>query len=69
MGNWFTVSPGIPSPMLFNLIMDKFIKKVKQMKGYRMSRNVLNILYYADDFILIAENENHLQRFVFNKQC
>ena len=51
--------------------MDEIIKDVKHMRGYRMGRSGFNIIRYADDVILIAENENYLQTLVynFNKAC
>lgn len=59
------------SPMLFNFMMDEIIEAVKGMRGYRMSGNNINIICYADDAILIAENEDDLQRllFKFNNIC
>lgn len=51
------------SPTLFNLIMDKIIGKVKQIKaGYRMGRESHSIICYADDALLMAETEDDLQR-------
>lgn len=51
-------------PKLFNLIMDEIIKSVKNMCGYKMGKKNFNILYFADDAILIADNEDDLQRLV-----
>lgn len=51
------------SPFLFNLIMDKIIEEVAAMGlGYRMGRNKISIICYADDAVIIAETENDLQR-------
>lgn len=54
-------TPGGISPFLFNLIMD--IEEVSAVGlGYRMGRNKINIICYADDAVLIAETEDDLQR-------
>lgn len=50
------------SPLLFNIILDEIIKQVKTRRGYRMGNKEIQILCYADDTILIAENEDDLQR-------
>ena len=50
------------SPILFNLIMNKLIDSTKLLDGYRMGNNKINIICYADDAILIADNEDNLQR-------
>lgn len=49
------------SPLLFNLIMDEIIKKVKTKKGYPMGNKELKILRYADYAVLFAESEDDLQ--------
>ena len=36
------------------------------MRGYRLGRSVFNIICYADDLTLVAENENDLWRLVYN---
>lgn len=57
------------SPLLFNLIMDEIINSVKNLKGYKMGNNEIKIACYADDVVLFAEEEDDLQRllFQFNK--
>lgn len=51
------------SPILFNLILDQIVNKVKTIgKGYKMGQKEIKILCYADDTVLIAENEEDLQR-------
>ena len=50
------------SPLLFNIIMDEIIKKVSKLRGYKMGEKKINILCYADDAVLVAENEDDLQR-------
>ncbi|KAK9887098.1 hypothetical protein WA026_020042 [Henosepilachna vigintioctopunctata] len=42
--------------------MDEIIKKVRGMRGYKMGDKEISILCYADDAVLIAENEDDLQR-------
>lgn len=43
------------------------IREIKgiQRKGYRMGENMFNIISYADDAILIMENENYIQILLF----
>ena len=50
-----------PSPMLFNLIMDKIIENLPKELGYRMGNNPIHTLCYADDAVLIADSEKSLQ--------
>ena len=49
------------SPLLFNIIMDEIIKKVSKLRGYKMREKKINILC-ADNAVLVAENEDDLQR-------
>lgn len=57
------------SPFLFNLIMDRIIDDVKKVcGGYRMGLRSIKILCYADDVILIADNEDDLQRLLYRFQ-
>lgn len=50
------------SPTLFNLVMNKIIESVKFMEGYKLGNHNFNIVCYADDAVLIADNEDNLQR-------
>ncbi|XP_057671223.1 uncharacterized protein LOC130902950 [Diorhabda carinulata] len=51
------------SPCLFNVIMDQIIESVNEVNaGFEMNNRHLRIHCYADDAILIAENEDDLQR-------
>lgn len=51
------------SPCLFNIIMNQIIRGVNKIEaGYTMRERSLIILCYTDDVILIAENEDDLQR-------
>ena len=49
------------SPMLFNFVMDKIIANLPKELGYRMGNTHIHILCYADDAVLIADSEEHLQ--------
>jgi len=49
------------SPMLFNLIMDKIIENLPKELGYRMGNDLIHIICYADDAVLIADSEENLQ--------
>lgn len=54
------------SPILFNLIMDELISEVKRTgKGYRLGGKEIKIICYADDAVLISEDEDNLQRMLF----
>lgn len=50
------------SPMLFNLLMDKIIDSIRTKPGYRIGRQNINIVCYADDAVLVADSEDNLQR-------
>jgi hypothetical protein len=54
---------------LFNIIMNEIIKSIKGVRRYRTWDSLINLVVYADDVVLIAENEDDLQRmfFKFNK--
>lgn len=53
------------SPQLFNLLMDRIITKVREAKcGYGMGNAQINIVCYADDAVLLADNEDDLQKLV-----
>jgi hypothetical protein len=45
--------------------MNEIIKSIKCMIGYRMGESMINLVVYADDVVLIAENEDDLQRMLF----
>jgi hypothetical protein len=47
--------------MPFSLIMDKIITNLPKELGYRMGNNPINIICYADDAVLIADNTENLQ--------
>ena len=54
----------ILSPMLFKLYMDNILKEFGQVeKGCQLGPYRLNILAYADDVAILANNENNLVEF------
>ena len=57
------------SPLLFNIVMDELIKKVRKLKGFRMGDREIKILCYADDAVLIGKSEDDVQKLkqVFNR--
>jgi hypothetical protein len=59
------------SPLISNIIMNEIIKSIKGMRGYRTGESLINLVVYADDVVLVAENEDNLQRilFKFNNVC
>jgi hypothetical protein len=54
------------SPLLFNIIMDGLIKSVSNNKGFKMGDSEIKIICYADDAVLLSDNEDDLQRMLFN---
>ncbi|KAI4481006.1 hypothetical protein M0802_014054 [Mischocyttarus mexicanus] len=50
------------STLLFNLIMNEIICETKKQQGYGIGNHKITIICYVDDAILIAENEDNLQR-------
>lgn len=48
--------------MPFNTVMDEIIDSVKGISGYTMGQNKINIIWYSDDVVLIANNEDNLKR-------
>lgn len=54
------------SPTLFNLVMDEVIQTIKNLNiGYSMGGRTTNIICYADDAVLLADNEDDLQRLLY----
>jgi hypothetical protein len=45
--------------------MNEIIKDIKNKKGYRMENKEINIICYADDAVLIADNDDNLQRLLY----
>lgn len=53
-------------PTLFNCLMDEVIKDLKSAKiGYAMGDHTFQVVAYADDVVLMAENEDDLQRLLY----
>lgn len=51
------------SPKLFNLILDQIIAEMKLTNiGYKLDKNMISSIVYADDIVVIAEKENDLRR-------
>lgn len=42
--------------------MDEKIKKVRNLNGYKMDNLNIAVMCYVDDIVLIARNEDDLQR-------
>lgn len=54
------------SPTLFNLIMGEIIKEVKGTGvDYKLDRHGIKIVCYADDAVIIYDNEDSLQRMLY----
>lgn len=57
------------SPVLFNIIMDEIVNEVKQAgRGYRMGDRGVKIICYADDAVIVSEDEDDLQRLLYKFQ-
>lgn len=49
------------SPLLFNAVIDRAIRKIPEDIGYRMNGKIFNCVAYADDIILVASTKRGLQ--------
>jgi hypothetical protein len=62
--DWFENTCGLRqgcslSPLLFNLFLNDLVTKIKATgKGVSIDNEIVSVLLYADDFVIIAENEN-----------
>ena len=67
MTEWFNVNSGLKqgcilSPVLFNIFINSLVTDIKALDiGIDIEGEKIGILLYADDIVLIAENENDLQ--------
>ena len=67
MTEWFSVNSGLKqgcvlSPMLFNVFINSLVTDIKALDiGINSDGEKVGILLYADDIVLIAENESDLQ--------
>ena len=52
------------SPSLFNLYTEYIFREIDQMSGLKINGETINNLRYADDTVLLAENEDDLQNLV-----
>ena len=65
--DWFTQSTGLRqgcplSPILFNLFINELAFKIQAIgKGIDVDNEKISILLYADDVVLLTENEDDLQ--------
>ena len=65
--NWFRVTNGLKqgcmlSPLLFNMFINNLVETIKGLGiGVDIGQEKVSILMYADDLVLLAENENDLQ--------
>ena len=50
------------SPVLFNLYTDLIFRNIDQGPGIKIGGHTINNLRYADDTVLLAENETELQQ-------
>ena len=64
---WFHVNVGLRqgcmlSPILFILVIDDLARQIKRIgKGIKLGNLQINILLYADDIVLLADNPEDLQ--------
>ena len=50
------------STLLLSIVMDKIMKQVRKLKGYKMGNKEVKILCHADDAVPVAKSGNDLQR-------
>ena len=51
------------SPILFHLALQKVIQSIKMVpSGIKIGKEQLNILAYADDFVLIGKNDKEIRK-------
>ena len=65
--DWFHVTTGLKqgcllSLLLFNLFINNLVESIKNLNiGIDVGEEKVSLLLYADDIILLAENENDMQ--------
>ncbi len=68
ISEWFDISSGVwqedsLSPTLFGLYTNDLIKEVKKLDlGVNIAEELVSILPFADDIVIIANSENELQQ-------
>ena len=75
--NWFRVNSGLRqgcslSTLLFNMFINDLASRIQYLgKGVNIDSENVSILMYADDIVLIAENEEDLQHMLneLNNWC
>ena len=65
---WFNVDQGVKqgctlSPWLFNVLLDAIVKEAREgfVEGVRMGNEVVDVLLFADDMVLVADSVESLQ--------
>ena len=74
---WFDVTSGLRqgfslSPLLFNIFINDLALKIKACgKGVKIDDDTVGILLYADDIVLLADNEKEMQDMldILNNWC
>ena len=63
------VKQGCPfSPLLFNLILDELIVRLKSLGiGIKLGDNLVSVMAFADDLVLLTEHSSHM--LVAIKEC
>ena len=65
--DWFQVTTGLKqgcmlSPLLFNLFINNLVENIKSLNiGIDIGEEKVSLLLYADDLVLLSENENDMQ--------
>lgn len=65
--DWFDVNTGLKqgcllSPLLFNIFINDLSTELSRLeKGVRFGGERLSVVFYADDLVILAENEENLQ--------
>lgn len=52
-------------PLLFNILMNEIIDNLPKNVDYKMDDTILQIVWYAEDVVLIADKKVGLQRLLY----